>query len=249
MRNAPFFVVALLWLVSPAGATADPVPSYRARAVINGLEGRLYPAARGRKTLTEFEAHKRLSAGQSVYVGLDTGKLRRGKLPRGFNRVFKGNRPLPSDYGRDVIKGFRVRHRVKVSSIGELMKLNATDRLTYNDTSTSLSSTERQVAGALQRFAGGVHGSWRLAASETEYFRPAHKVKVRGPKWLSRNPGLYAPDQKVGGFLGFGKQPRRLSVLEATDRIVHGQSVLIRDKTGASIVSSPDQVSTFSQLH
>jgi hypothetical protein len=193
--------------------------------------------------LTGHEALKRIKAGQAVYVGLGTGRLRRGTLP-GRGKVWIDRNAKVSDHEGAIKRNFLVRQRVKVKGVDQLLRLNATDRLTQIDTNGALSETEQKVARVLRHKTGGIHGTARIAWVFDDFHRPAYKVKVRGPRPWEKNEGLYDPGRKVGGFLGLFRRPARLSVLEATDRIVNQQqTVQIRNWRGvANTVANVEQL-------
>lgn len=211
-------------------AAAEQQPAQQATEIVRQLPGRFYDSARARKPLTDHEALKRVKGGQAVYVGLETGKLRRGKLPRSFGKVYVDSRPSVSDHEHAIKANYLQRQRVQVTGVESLLRLNAAERLTRVDTQASLSETEQQVARVLRTRSGGIHGNARIDWVFDDFHRPAYKVKVSGTWPWQKSAGLYDPAHKVGLIF---RQPARLSVLEATDRIVNQhQTVLIRDGHG-----------------
>lgn len=243
-----FAILAGLCSTTPAVAEQRP-ERQQATAIVRELPRRIYGSARAREPLTSHEALKRIKAGQAVYVGLSTGRLRRGSMPR-FGKVWIDRNATVSKHEGEILDRFLVRQRVKVAGVEQLLRLNAADRLTSVDTNGALSEIEGKVARVLRTRAGGIHGSARIAWVFDDFHRPAYKVRVRGPRLWEKNEGLFDPGRKVGGFLGLFRRPARLSVLEATDRIVNKQqAVRIRDRSGVgNSVANVEQLVDLFQL-
>jgi hypothetical protein len=233
----------VLGVCPPATAAAEPALADRVHDVVSALPERFYGSARGRTPLTPFDALQRIKAGQTVYVGLDTGRLCRATLPR-WNKVWFDEHPSVSQHEVSINDRCLVRQRVKVTGVDHLLRLNAADRLTGVDTSAALSEGERQVADFLRRRAGGVHGSARVAWVFDDFHRPAYQIKVRGPRPWDKGEGLYDPSRTPGTLIGLLGRPARLSVLEATDRIVNQhRPVQLRGRGGVvHTVSTPEHL-------
>lgn len=120
---------------------------------------------------------------------------------------------------------------VRIQSLVELKKLNASDNLTTIDTSDSLNPEEKEASKNLSRYVGETDG----------YFSPVNMPVLKGGilhyyKWgpakTNKTPGIYDPERKMGFFR---RRMVRLSVFEAMNKLKNGKPIAIIKKDGTDL--------------